>query len=91
MKIFESVDDKLRGLRFIKTEDNEYAVTYERLDTKYKFVQVVALLHKASGKHIIQSYDASLGDDKGIGNTCVGLTYEEARLFLKKMKKKGWV
>lgn len=90
MSIFKSTDDKLRSLRFTKTQDDKYAVQYERRDPKYKYIQVVVLLHKASGRHIVQSYDASLGDNKGIGNTCVGLTYEEAKLFLKKMKEKGW-
>ena len=42
---------------------------------------------KKSGRHILQSYDPDLGDDKGIGNTCVGLTGYEMKLFLKKMKR----
>lgn len=36
------------------------------------------------------NYDPDLFDSKNIGNTCVGLTYKETKLFLKKMKKKGW-
>ncbi len=35
---------------------------------------------------ILQSYDPELGDSKGIGNTCVGLTGYEMKLFVKKMK-----
>ncbi len=41
---------------------------------------------KKSGRHILQSYDPELGDSKGIGNTCVGLTGYEMKLFIKKMK-----
>lgn len=51
----------------------------------------VLLAHKKNGKHIIQSYDKNLTDSKGIGNTCVGLTYYETKLFMKKMKQKGWM
>jgi hypothetical protein len=28
-------------------------------------------------------------DEQKIGNVCVGLTYKEAKLFLKKMKREG--
>ena len=49
--------------------------------------QKVVIEHKKSGRHILQSYDPDLGDDKGIGNTCVGLTGYEMKLFLKKMKR----
>jgi len=48
-------------------------------------------MHKSSGKHILQSYDKDLFDSKGIGNTCVGLTWYEMELFYKKMKKIGYV
>ena len=41
--------------------------------------------------HILQSYDPDLTDTKGIGSTCVGLTYQELKLFAKKMKQTGWV
>jgi hypothetical protein len=49
----------------------------------------VTLLHKNSGKHILQSYDPALYDAKAIGNTSVGLTYKELTLFAKKMKQIG--
>ena len=45
---------------------------------------------KKSGKHIIQSYDKDLIDNKKIGNTCAGLTYYEMKLFMKK-NEKNWV
>ena len=87
--MFKSVDDKLKELGFEKkAEENEYGVTYAR--NRAGYVQYVSILHKASGNHILQSYDPELFDEKKIGNTCVGLTYTELRLFAKKMKQLGW-
>lgn len=56
----------------------------------YGYIQSLCLLHKKSGKHIVQSYDKNLIDEKKIGNTCVGLTMYEMKLCLKKMKQMGW-
>lgn len=86
MKLFKTVDDKLAKIGFIKIKEDEYGVEYKRKDAKYGFIQSVDILKKASGKHILQSYDGELIDQKKIGNTCVGLTGYEMKLFLKKMK-----
>lgn len=86
MKLFKSVDEKLKEIGFVKIEEDKYGVRYERKNSKYNFTQSVDILHKASGRHILQSYDADLMDEKKIGNTCVGLTGYEMKLFLKKMK-----
>lgn len=86
MKLFKSVDEKLKEIGFVKIEENKYGVRYERKNSKYNFTQCVDILHKASGRHILQSYDKDLIDEKKIGNTCVGLTGYEMKLFLKKMK-----
>ena len=90
MKLFKSIDDKLEDIGFVKIKDDKYAVTYERKLVKYNYTQVLDICHKTSGKHIVQSYDKDLMDKKGIGNTCVGLTYYEMKLIAKKMKQKGW-
>ena len=90
LKIFKSVDDKLAEIGFRKIKDDKYSATYERFNYEYGFTQVVDILHKKSGRHIVQSYDKDLNDKKMIGNTNVGLTYYEMKLFLKKMKKKHW-
>lgn len=90
MKLFKTIDDRFVDIGFTKVEDNEYIVVYERYDEKYKYTQVLAIVHKSNGNHIIQSYDKDHSDKEGIGCTCVGLTYYEARLALKKMAKKGW-
>lgn len=85
MKLFKTVDEKLAEIGFVKEED-KYGCVYKRKDKEYNFTQKVFIGHKKSGGHILQSYDPDLGDDKGIGNTCVGLTGYEMKLFIKKMK-----
>ena len=84
--LFKSVDEKLKEIGFVKIEEDKYGVRYERKNSKYNFTQSVDILHKSSGKHILQSYDPDLMDEKKVGNTCVGLTGYEMKLFLKKMK-----
>jgi hypothetical protein len=88
MKLFKSVDEKLLEIGFVKEVDDDYCVSYVR--KKYAYTQCLDILHKANGLHIIQSYDRDLIDAKLIGNTCVGLTYYEMKLAMKKMRQKGW-
>lgn len=89
MKLFKTVDEKLAEIGFVKVEEDQYGCVYERKNKKYGYTQEIAILHKKSGRHILQSYDPDLGDSKGIGNTCVGLTGYEMKLFIKKMKQLG--
>lgn len=89
-KLFKTTDDKLKDIGFKKNTDSCYNVAYERKNTKYGYTQIVVLSHKDSKRHIIQSYDKDLFDSDNIGNICVGLSYYETKLFLKKMKEKGW-
>lgn len=88
--MFKNIDKKFEEIGFIKIEEDKYGVRYERNDVEYNFTQVLAILHKASGRHIVQSYDKDLMDTKNIGHTNVGLTYYEMKLVLKKMKKLGY-
>ena len=81
------LDRKILELGFIKVKEDKYGISYVRYHAGY--CQVVDLLHKESGRHIIQSYDKDLMDEQKIGNVCIGLTYKEAKLFLKKMKREG--
>ena len=90
MKLFKSVDDLFMEIGFEKKQDDEYLVVYERRDPKNGYTQSLDILHKANGQHIVQSYDYDLFDDAHIGNTCVGLTYYEMKLALKKMRQKRW-
>ena len=81
------LDRKILELGFVKAKEDKYGISYVRYHAGY--CQVVDLLHKKSGGHIIQSYDKDLMDEQKIGNVCVGLTYNGAKLFLKKMKREG--
>ena len=89
MKLFKTVDEKFAEIGFVKVKEGEYGVTYKRKDNKYNFTQTLDLVRKGSGRHLIQSYDAKLTDEKKIGNTGVGLTMYEAKLCVKKMKQMG--
>lgn len=90
MKLFKTVDEKFAEIGFVKIEEDEFGAVYKRRVDKYNYTQTLDLGHKASGRHIIQSYDGELTDQKKIGNTCVGLTMYEAKLCVKKMKQMGW-
>lgn len=83
-------DKRLENLGFEKIADNEFVVMLQRFDIKHRFTQRVDILHKKYGPAIVQSYDPDLFDEKKIGNTCVGLTYEELSALAIKMKSKGW-
>lgn len=89
MKLFRDIDEKLKSIGFIKVSEDEHGAEFERVNKKYNYMQCVCIIHKNSGKHMIQSYDKDLFDEKKIGNTCVGLTGYETKLFLKKMRKIG--
>ena len=88
--MFKNIDKKFEKIGFIKISEDRFGAIYERKDEKYNYTQVLAILHKASGRHIVQSYDKELSDNKNIGNTCVGLSYYEMKLAIKKMKKLGY-
>lgn len=90
MKWFKSVDEKLADIGFMKVEDSDCYVSYERDIKDYGYTQCLDILHKASGRHIVQSYDKDTFDEKHIGNLCVGLSYYEMKLIMKKMRQKGW-
>ena len=54
MKLFKTVDEKFAEIGFVKVEENEYGATYKRKVDKYNYTQTLALLHKASGRHLIK-------------------------------------
>lgn len=88
--MFKNIDRRFEEIGFVKVSEDKYGATYERKDEEYNYTQVLAILHKASGRHLIQSYDKDLMDSKMIGNVGVGLTYYETKLALKKMKQLGY-
>lgn len=83
-------DKRLEDLGFEKIDDNKFVVEYRRFNAQYKVNQCVCILHKKYGPAIVQSYDRNLMDERKIGNTCIGLTYEEMSALAIKMKSKGW-
>ena len=88
--MFKTVDQKIADLGFIKVHEDKYGVEYERQNDGY--TQRVDIVHKASGNHILQSYDPALyAKENGntMGNGVVGLTCTELLVFGKKMKQLG--
>lgn len=90
MKLFKTIDEKFEAIGFHKVKEDEFGARYQRYVDKYKFTQTLDLLSKESGRHIVQSCDNDLHDQKNIGCTCVGLTMYEMQLCIKKMKQMGW-
>ena len=88
IKLFKNVDEKLADIGFKKIE-NKHLCEYDRENNEFGYIQKVVISYKESGQHILQSYDPKLFDEEGIGNTCVGLTGYEMKLFLKKNEKDG--
>lgn len=83
--LFKTTDEKLEEFGFVNMkEDAEHGALYYKEHTNY--TQAVSISRKAYGWSILQSYDIHLFDSEGVGNTCVGLTYPELKLFLRKMK-----
>lgn len=83
--IFKSIDEKLKELGFVKEEpENKYGVCYKRRVPEFNYIQKLDILHKASGRHLIQSYQEGVNSD-GFNNV-VGLTYEETKFAMKKYR-----
>ena len=83
-----NVDKKLEKLGFVKdivTEtENKYGVCYRREVSEFNYIQRLDILHKANGRHLIQSYQEGINSD-GFNNF-VGLTYEETKLAMRKYR-----
>ena len=86
MSVFmKMIDKKLLEMGFVKREESKYIVSYERENSEFGYTQCVDIAHKTSGRHILQSYDKQSTTE--YGSNVVGLTYDEARVFMKKMRK----
>lgn len=83
-------DKMLESIGFKKIEDSEHCVSYERWNERHNYLQKLDILYKVNSSAIIQSYDPDLFDQKKIGNSCVGLTREEAVAAAMKLRSKGW-
>lgn len=87
MKLFKSIDEKLKDVGFIKIREDKYGAEYEREDKEYNYIQKLSFYHKRSGRHLILSYEKFCNKD-GFNNV-VGLTGYETKLAIKKMKELG--
>lgn len=84
IKTNDKVDKKFLELGFKKVAEDDNIVQYEKRVDKYVYTHCIDILRKSNGNHIIQSY--SKEDDLAV----VGMTKEEMKLSLKKLKHKGW-
>lgn len=89
MKFFKNTDEKLEEIGLIKTRENEYGVTYEKLISEYNYTHVIDICHKKNGRHIIISYEKDVNKN-GLDNA-VALTGYETKLILKKMKEINFI
>lgn len=83
-----SADRGLAKLGFEKDFDLPYIVQYVRYNQKFNYHQIVEIVHKGSGRHLINSYQRDVNSE-GFNNS-VGLTGIEFKLLLRKMKSCGW-
>lgn len=88
MKLFKDTDEKFMDLGFTKVKEDEFGASYEKLVTKYGYTHVIDILHKASGRHLIQSYQKGVNAEGFSHN--VGMSISETRLALKKAKEMGY-
>ena len=89
MKLFKNVDEKISEIGFEKVYESDIVAQYKRYSKTFNFYQIVDIVRKSNGRHLLQSYVAELMDDKHTGNVGCGLTSYELKLFLKKMKQLG--
>lgn len=80
--MFKNADKLLEKLGFEKIEESKFGVSYRKENKEYNFIQRLDICHKASGNHLFQSYVEGINSD-GFNN-CVGLTYPEMKVAMKK-------
>ena len=100
MKLFKSIDERFRELGFEKVNDegeekvNDEGEAEDKLGVCYRknvtinsddsYIHRIDILHKASGNHLIQSYQEGVNSD-GFNNM-VGLDYKTIKLAMKKYR-----
>lgn len=82
-------DKRLSDLGFQKVTDDEFSVVYRKYIQGKGYIHDLAILHKKSGDHLIESYGSDNIDSKQIC-TNVGITKEIAFALLVKLNSKGW-
>lgn len=89
LMLFKSADRELEDLGFVKEcdEDNKeskYGVSYIKNVPEYNYKQILSIMCKSNGRHLIQSYEEKVNSD-GFNN-CVGLTYKEMKAAMQKYR-----
>jgi len=84
VKLFKSIDEQLEDIGFIKLKEDEYGACYVKDINQFCYRHRLDILHKASGNHIVQSYEEALNSVNF--NNCVGLTAIEMKLAYRKLK-----
>ena len=64
------IDKAMEKHGYTKTKENEYGAHYSKREPQ-GFDHIVCVLHKASGKHLLQSYDAEVHEVDGDFINCV--------------------
>lgn len=84
--MFKNTDKRLEELGFKKIEEDKFGVCYSRFVSTNDdgYIHRLDIMHKASGRHLIQSYEEGVNKD-GFNNV-VGLNYETTRLAMKKYR-----
>ena len=59
------IDKIMEKYGYTKTKENEYGVHYLKREPQ-NFDHIVCVLHKESGKHLLQSYDAKVHEVNGV-------------------------
>ena len=76
-------EKKIEKLGFEKVYESDLYVEFERYIKEYNYTQVLAFLHKATGNHLIQSFEKGTDD-------AVGISFKEMEICLQYAKKLGW-
>lgn len=88
-----TIDERLeKYCGFIKLDESVHGAEYLKINAEFNYRHKVGIYRKASGKHLIISYDPDnmqlLHQDniRYVHVPAVGLTYVESKLFCKKLK-----
>lgn len=85
---FKNIEQKIKELGFEKVYQSDLVIQFQREDKQFDFIYGVDIVHKQTGKHIIQSYQKNSPCKKF--DCMVGITFDECKLFLKYAKKLKW-
>lgn len=84
MIFFRDADKELKALGFEKYEENDIGVTYHKTVPEHLYIHVLYIGHKHDGYDVFQSYQMNPNSEDF--NNCVGLTYKEMGIAMKKYK-----